>query len=972
MACFKCSVTNTGSTLQYFDYQRCADYLTWYQVELYPGQVRRLWETSGSFRTPYDKPTIVINCEPYPPAAKITTTTTTITPTPTSTPIFPTPTSTSIPPTATPAPTATSTPAPTATSTPIPTATSVPTSTPAPTATSTPTATPAPTATSTPTATASSTPSPTPTETPTPTPTTPPLNACYPLYFHDISGTLNYFDPATYTTSFFFDFESAISAMTRVEDNLILYDGVDTIHLWDMTGYPPVETSQVNMSAFTQSGSDIYGLGPFTSTTELLVSDNTNGLYVADISTSPATRTLLFNSLLSNARCNILRDNNLGITYLALGTSNVRAFYDDGSQYSTTTITGATRGLFRDELTAEIYAINDIGDVYYIPQLSGTVTSYYVSGITPDNIVLNGVAQSNNCTPNPYGFKLTSQSPSGVTASTLFFTADTFTWIDWGDGSPYDTVTGSTTKAHTYASPYVGDINVYTYDNFANLRGFEHRGTPSQVNGGTGQFLGTEFQKITGLEFYQSNPYATPFVLNASYTQIPSQMETLLTFSIEANLTGYTNDLPSTLVKATLNGHGYGDVQYLPSTLLDLRVSYCSFSGNVGNINTPSLQFLSLYGDATISGDTSGLPSTLNYISLLDHNTISGDTSGLPKVQQSAYLTSGSYKPAIIIYGYNTISGDTSSFDPPIDRIDVGGNNTISGDTSGFPNTTTRITIYGNNTISGSLSGFTLTGSSVAIDIRGNNTISGDGTAKPSGLTYLIISNNNSSPLTGTTLSGNISTYSGASLTNIQIGGANTISGDTSDIPRNVKTLNLSGYNTISGDCANLPTVTVGSYTIGGDNTISGNIGGLPSTIDTLNIAGNNTISGNVGGIPNGIRVITIGGYNTVTGPLSALTSSTLTSFDIRGTTTTITGPVTGINLTATGLRNFIMIPGVGGGLTQSEVDDLLVYFTTRTWIPSGGQIDLRGTNAAPSAVGLAAKATLLAPPYNLGSVLTN
>jgi hypothetical protein len=797
------------------------------------------------------------------------------------------------------------------------------------------------------------------------------LNACFPLYFNNISGTLNYFDPTTYTTSFYFDFESAISAMTRVDDSLLLYDGVDTLHLWDMTGFPPVETSQVNMSAFTQSGSDIYGLGPFTSTTEILVSDNTNGIYVADISTSPATRTLLFNNTLSNGRCNLLRDNNLGVTYVMGGTSNVRAFYDDGTQYSTTTITGTTRGLFRDELTAEIYAINDIGDVYYIPQLSGTVASYYVSGITPDNVVLNGVAQSNNCTPSPFGFKLTSLSPSGITASTLFFTADTFTWIDWGDGSPYSTVTGSTTKSHTYASTYVGDINIYTYDNFANLRGFSHYGTPAATAGGTGAFSGGEFQKITGLKYYASNPYATPFVLTASYTQIPSQLEVILPFSIECNLTGYTNELPSTLKRANLIGHGYGDVSDLPSSLIDLRINYSSLSGNISNINASDIEALLLYGDNTISGDTSGFPTTLNYISLIDLNTISGDTSGLPKVTQTAYLTSVGLKPAITIYGYNTISGDTSSFDAPIDRLDIGGNNTVSGDTSGFPNTITRLSIQGNNTISGPLSGFTFTGSNVYIDIRGNNTIYGDGTGKPSGTTTLIISNTTSTPQTGTTISGNISTYSGASLTNLQLQGENTISGDTSDIPRNVTVFSLAGYNTISGDCANLPNGV--TYTITGNNTIGGDISGLPNTFNSLLIGGNNTISGNIGGIPNGIVGLTIGGNNTITGPLSGLSSTTLTFLSIQGGGVTVTGPIAGISL-PTGFKSFILVPQAGGaGLTQSEVDDLLVYFTTITWSTGGYRsIDLRGLNAAPSAVGLAAKATLLAPPFNLNVVLTN
>ena len=166
MACSKYILTNTGSTLVNFSYQRCDDTLWDYQVELLPNQTKNIWVINGTYTVaPAFKSVItLVNEGPFPPILPTSTPTQTPTGTPTPTP---TPTNT---------PTNTQTPTNTPTETPTPTPSETPSETPTNTPTGTPTGTPTPTPSETPTNTPTGTPTNTPTVTPSETPTNTPTN----------------------------------------------------------------------------------------------------------------------------------------------------------------------------------------------------------------------------------------------------------------------------------------------------------------------------------------------------------------------------------------------------------------------------------------------------------------------------------------------------------------------------------------------------------------------------------------------------------------------------------------------------------------------------------------------------------------------------------------------------------------------------------------------------------------------------
>ena len=151
MACSKYILTNTGSTIVTFNYQRCDDALWEYQVELLPGETKSIWLLNDTYSSAFSNSIILSNLGTFP--------FTSLTPTPSIT--------ASATPTPTPTPSVTATHTPTQT----PTNTASETSTPTPTNTQTPTNTSSETPTGTPTETPTNTPTPTitPTETDTPT-----------------------------------------------------------------------------------------------------------------------------------------------------------------------------------------------------------------------------------------------------------------------------------------------------------------------------------------------------------------------------------------------------------------------------------------------------------------------------------------------------------------------------------------------------------------------------------------------------------------------------------------------------------------------------------------------------------------------------------------------------------------------------------------------------------------------------------
>lgn len=97
MTCTKYTLTNTGSTIITFNYQRCEDTQWQYQVELYPNQTKNIWLIENTFEVSefFRESLLLTDVGVFP-----------LTPTPT--------------PTQTPLPTLTPTPTPTPTASPIP------------------------------------------------------------------------------------------------------------------------------------------------------------------------------------------------------------------------------------------------------------------------------------------------------------------------------------------------------------------------------------------------------------------------------------------------------------------------------------------------------------------------------------------------------------------------------------------------------------------------------------------------------------------------------------------------------------------------------------------------------------------------------------------------------------------------------------------------------------------------------------
>ena len=151
MACSKYILTNTGTTIVTFNYQRCDDALWEYQVELLPSETKSIWLLNNTYSSAFSNSIVLSDLGTFP--------FTSLTPTPSIT-ASATPT-----PTPTPSVTATHTPTQTPSGTPTGTPTQTPTNTASGTATPTPTNTETPT--QTPTNTATNTPTPTETDTPT-------------------------------------------------------------------------------------------------------------------------------------------------------------------------------------------------------------------------------------------------------------------------------------------------------------------------------------------------------------------------------------------------------------------------------------------------------------------------------------------------------------------------------------------------------------------------------------------------------------------------------------------------------------------------------------------------------------------------------------------------------------------------------------------------------------------------------------
>lgn len=123
MACSKYILTNTGTTIVTFNYQRCDDALWQYQVELLPTETKNIWLLDNTYSSAFSNKIVLTNLGSFPFTSPTPTPSITASPTPTpsttaSVTATPTPTKT---PTVTPTNTQTPTNTPTNTQTPTPT-----------------------------------------------------------------------------------------------------------------------------------------------------------------------------------------------------------------------------------------------------------------------------------------------------------------------------------------------------------------------------------------------------------------------------------------------------------------------------------------------------------------------------------------------------------------------------------------------------------------------------------------------------------------------------------------------------------------------------------------------------------------------------------------------------------------------------------------------------------------------------------
>ena len=138
MACSKYILTNTGTTIVTFNYQRCDDALWQYQVELLPSETKNIWLLDNTYSSAFPNRIVLTNQGTFPFTSPTPTPSITASPTPTPS-ITASATATQNPtPTPTITPTNTQTPTTTTTLTASPTTTTTPTNTPTPTETDTP------------------------------------------------------------------------------------------------------------------------------------------------------------------------------------------------------------------------------------------------------------------------------------------------------------------------------------------------------------------------------------------------------------------------------------------------------------------------------------------------------------------------------------------------------------------------------------------------------------------------------------------------------------------------------------------------------------------------------------------------------------------------------------------------------------------------------------------------------------------
>lgn len=432
--------------------------------------------------------------------------------------------------------------------------------------------------------------------------------------------------------------------------------------------------------------------------------------------------------------------------------------------------------------------------------------------------------------------------------------------------------------------------------------------------------------------------------LTGAPADLPVNLE-ILTIISGGNLTGNCNGFPDSVKSIYLtnpSGNISGSVSDLPSNLQYIIIQQgTTLTGNVSGFpQNDILYHIHIGGSNTITGDITGIEYSgcaLDYVNISGQNTISGTIGNL----SVGTLTS------LLIQGNNTITGDIGDLDAAaLTSINIGGKNTISGNVVDFP-VIKDFTIIGNNTIAGDIDD--LPSGITQLNISGSNTIAGTIASLPSGLLSLAVHGSN-------TITGSIALIP-STLISVYITGNNTISGDISGISSAMTVLIITGSNTIAGNITNLP-ATLTRLEVYGNNTLSGNVNAIQSALRTFRVDGQNTITGTIAGIPGTVTYFAVNGLNTLSGDLADI-GNAITGFVLQGqnTVNTYTSGKTWSNVFA---NTFYCIPVSPGGLDATEIDNLFIDLDT-SWTTTRSQsIDMRGTNAAPTATSAAARASLI------------